>query len=49
MKEFFDRLLCWLGIHEFGVVDVSFSFGPGGAVETVECRRCGYRKTRPGH
>ena len=40
------RLLCWMGLHDFRVVDITFSFGPGGAVETVECRRCGYRATR---
>ncbi len=42
------RLLCWLGFHDFRVVDVTFGFVPGDAVETVECRRCGYRTTRRG-
>ena len=42
------RLLCRLGLHDWGVVDVTFGFGPGGSVETVECRRCGNRKTRAG-
>jgi len=41
LGEFVGWLLCWLGIHDFRVVDVSFGFGEGGSVERVECRRCG--------
>ena len=48
MTGFLARLLCRLGFHNFGVVDVSFGFGAGGSVETVECRRCGRRTTRTG-
>ncbi len=40
------RLLCWLGIHDFRVVDVTFGFGGGGSVERIECRRCGLVMTR---
>ncbi len=43
------RLLCWLGFHDLRVINVTFGFAPGEAVETVECRRCGYRATRQGH
>ncbi len=43
-----SRLLCWAGMHDFRVVDATFSFGQSGAVETVECQRCGYRTTRQG-
>ena len=46
MQEKFGRLLCWLGVHRFHVVDATFGFGCGGAVETVECQRCGLTKTR---
>ena len=46
LREFVDRLLCWLGIHDFRVVDVTFGFGGGGSVERVECRRCGLVTTR---
>ncbi len=35
------RLLCWLGIHNFRVIDRTFGFGAGGDIEKVECRRCG--------
>ncbi|HEY5700535.1 MAG TPA: hypothetical protein VIT83_00430 [Gammaproteobacteria bacterium] len=40
------RLLCFLGFHDFRIVEVSFGFGPGNTVEKVECRRCGFHTTR---
>ena len=40
------RLLCWLGFHNFRVVDVTLGFGEAGGVEKVECRRCGLVVTR---
>ncbi|GMQ88131.1 MAG: hypothetical protein BMS9Abin08_1356 [Gammaproteobacteria bacterium] len=40
------RLLCWLGLHNFRVVDRMFEFGAGGAIEKVECKRCGVTMTR---
>ncbi len=47
--EFLGRLLCWLGFHDYRVVDANFSFGAGGGgVETVEYRRCGGWVTRHG-
>jgi hypothetical protein len=46
LREFVGRLLCWLGIHDFRVVDATFSFGVGGNVERIECRRCGWATTR---
>jgi len=44
--DFFRQLLCFLGIHDFRVVEATMSFGLSGAVEKVECRRCGYLTTR---
>ena len=41
LREHVGRLLCWLRVHDFRVVDVTFGFGAGGSVERVECRRCG--------
>ena len=41
-------LLCWLGIHRYKVIDVSFSFGQGGSVKTIECKICKIKKTRKG-
>ena len=40
------RLLCWFGIHDFRLVSETFGFGTGGAIEKVECRRCGIYVTR---
>ena len=37
-------LLCWLGIHRYKVIDVSFGFGQGGSVKTIECKICGIKK-----
>ena len=46
LPSFLGRILCWLGIHDFRVTDVTFGFGDGGSVEKVECRRCGVTETR---
>jgi hypothetical protein len=39
------RILCWLGFHDYRVVNVTFEFGTD-ALETDECRRCGVTRTR---
>jgi hypothetical protein len=39
------RFLCWLGFHDFRVVNVTFGFGSDG-VEKDECRRCGVIRIR---
>jgi hypothetical protein len=46
MMDLFRRLLCFLGFHDFRVVEVIMGFGPSGAVEKVECCRCGQLTTR---
>ena len=33
-------LLCYLGVHDFRVLEVRFGFGHGNRIEKVECRRC---------
>ena len=35
------RLLCLLGVHDFEILEVSASFGAGGSVAKVRCKRCG--------
>ncbi len=40
------RFLCWLGFHDFRVIDKTFGFGAGGSVEKVQCPRCGMTMTR---
>jgi len=39
-------LLCWLGIHRYKIINSTFGFGPGGTVESVQCKICGIKKTR---
>jgi hypothetical protein len=46
MMNIFPRLLCLLGFHDFRIVEAAMGFGPSGAVEKVECRRCGHFTTR---
>ena len=46
VNRLFGNILCWLGFHDFHVITETFSFG-GGGIETVECHRCGLRRTRP--
>ena len=48
VKTKLSLLLCWLGIHRYKVIDVSFSFGQGGSVKTIECKICKIKKTRKG-
>ena len=40
------QLLCWLGFHDFRVLEISFGFGDAGDVEKVECLRCGLVMSR---
>ncbi len=44
--DVFRRLLCFLGFHDFRVVEVTMGFGFSAAVEKVECRRCGHLTAR---
>lgn len=47
-KNKLARILCWIGIHDFRVINVTFGFSAGDQVEKVECRRCGFKTTRHG-
>jgi hypothetical protein len=44
MKYKFIKLLCWLGIHRYKTIEITYGFGPGGSVETIECKVCGIKK-----
>ncbi|MFQ6018344.1 MAG: hypothetical protein ACE5KF_09115 [Kiloniellaceae bacterium] len=48
MPEILGRILCFLRLHDFQVIDVTYGFGPGGSVTKVQCRRCGHVTTRSG-
>jgi len=44
--DWIGRLLCRLGIHDYQLIEEVLSFGAGGQVQKVRCRRCGFRTTR---
>ncbi len=48
MPDWIGRLLCLIGIHDFRTIEMIGGFGSGGAVQKVECRRCGLVATRSG-
>ena len=48
LPKILGRLLCLLGIHDFRVTEATFSFGPGGSVQKVQCKRCGLVTARHG-
>jgi len=35
------RVVCWMGIHDFELIEVNLSFIPGCGIEKVQCRHCG--------
>ena len=48
MKFKFSLLLCWLGIHQFKLIDSIFGFGSSGTTKKVECKICGIIKMKKG-
>ena len=48
MKHKFTYLLCWLGIHNYKIVDITFGFGAGGTTQRIKCKICGIEKTQSG-
>ena len=46
MKTKLGLLLCWLGIHRYKVIDISFGFAAGDSVRTIKCKICGITKIR---
>ena len=48
MKTKLSLLLCWLGVHRYKVIDISFGFAAGDTVKTIECKNCGIKKIKKG-
>ena len=48
MKIKIGLLLCWLGIHRYRIINSTFGFGPGGAVNRVQCKISGIKKIKKG-
>jgi hypothetical protein len=46
LPDWIGRLLCRLGIHDYQLIEEILSFGAGGQVQKVRCRRCGFLTTR---
>ena len=46
MIEWLYLLFCKVGIHRDEKIDITYSFGPGGATETIKCKDCGIKKIR---
>ena len=46
VKRKLGLLLCWLGIHRYKVIDISFGFAAGDSVKTIKCKNCGVEKIR---
>jgi hypothetical protein len=40
LNQLIDQFMCWLGFHDFQVLEITFGFGEAGDVEKVECNRC---------
>jgi len=45
MPNILDRVLCFLGLHDYALTDATFSFGAPGGISKLRCRRCGKIKT----
>ena len=43
MKFRLSLLLCWLGIHRYKTIDVSFQFTSQNQIKTVQCKICGIK------
>ena len=48
LRSVFGHFLCWLGFHDYHVLEKTFQFGAGSGIEKVECLRCGVTVTRQG-
>ena len=46
VKTKLGLLLCWLGIHRYKVIDISFGFAAGDSVRTIKCKICGVEKIK---
>ena len=42
----FAYLLCWLGIHRYKVIDITFGIGKAGSIQKLKCKICGIQKIK---
>lgn len=41
MPDILSRVLCYLGLHDYVLIDATFGFGAPGGISKLRCRRCG--------
>jgi len=39
-------LLCWVGIHQYKIIDVTYGFGTSDSIKTLECKICGIKEIK---
>ena len=42
----FAYLVCWLGIHRYKIIDITFGFGKAGSIQKLKCKTCGIQKIK---
>ena len=40
IQPLYHRVACWVGFHDYELIEVQLSFVPGSCVEKVECKHC---------
>ena len=48
MKFSLLYLLCYLGFHQYEIVDMKFGFGDSGKIMTLKCNNCGVIEIKKG-
>ena len=46
MKFKLNLLFCWLGIHQYKIIDITYGFGASDSIQTIECKICGIKKVK---
>ena len=46
MKFKLNLLFCWLGIHQYKIIDITYGFGASDSIQTIECKICGITKVK---
>ncbi len=44
MKFKLSLLFCWLGIHQYKIIDITYGFGASDSIKMLECKICGIKK-----
>lgn len=46
MPNIIGRILCFLDLHDYVLIDATFGFGSSGSISKLRCSRCGKIKTK---